>query len=83
MHATSIKAPKAEIQATLLAVKNCPSPVELKISGIEGPPFVDSRGAFAGYGAAARGGAAIGGDGITVVLNGFPSLLLNRYFGYQ
>lgn len=82
MHATSIKAPKTEIQVTLLAVKNFPSPVELKISGIDGP-FVGSPGAFAEYGAAARGGAAVGADGITVVLNGFPSFLHNRCFGYQ
>lgn len=37
--------------------------------------FADSPGACAEYGATARGGAAVGGGGITVVLNGFPSFL--------
>ena len=60
-----------------------PALVDFDISGTEGP-IAGFPGAFSAYGAAARGGAAIVfvGDGITVVLNGFPSFLQDRSYGY-
>ena len=67
----------------LLVVKNFSDPVDFDTSGTKGP-IAGFQGAPSEYGAAARGeGAAVGGDGRTVVLNGFPSFLHNRCYGYQ